>query len=108
MKKLLLVILVFIGLVGGASNDALARYGRHSGHYGHGHRDGYRASECGSCHTGCGNCNSECGAPPCCEHEETITVREEPKHVCGWVCDDKNRTIPAAEASHRHADGKRY
>ena len=120
MKKLLLVILVFIGLVG-ASNDALARYGRHRGHYGHGHYDGYQATECDSCHgKGCGRCEEECGPPPCCEREQTITVREAPRKRCGWVCptDTYEVEIPAAEDSHRHAakashrnrnaGGKRY
>lgn len=94
MKKLLLVALM--GLVGlGAATDALARYRR-------GYNYGYR-SACGV--GGCEPCVAdygECPPPPCCEREQVITVREPARKVCGWVCPDGTREIPAAEA--RHAD----
>jgi len=113
MKKLLLIAL--LSLVGlGSVADAFglfgvrrraarrgARYGYGYGHYGAGsYRGGYAVKK--SCGDSCEPCVEECSPPPCCEREETIKVLEAPRKVCGWVCPDGTKEIPAAEA--RHAD----
>jgi len=86
MKKLLLITLMSLVALGSAS-DALARYRSNN--------------NCNSCYSSCeSSCVEECPAPPCCEREQTITVREQPRKVCGWVCPDGTREIPAAEARH--------